>query len=232
MNLLTQLTLGELLEFLFAFDERTLLIPSWSLPVTEGENKISFCKTKRGTVGSLRRAVVRVLSIPFQGVQHTCDSLIETRTGAFAGPMTIGHLLGSIKPWKGIGGDRQSRQNEPFNILLQINIEEMKRFLQCLKPELVLCPGFGEPHPYRGNISCLAFAPQVSITAGELVRHIEQAQTTFLVEHDGNPIYFKYIGTSPIFIADLGHYGTPMTFQSLLMAVENWIQLGEGFNRE
>jgi len=105
MNLLTQLTLGEMLEFLSTFDDNTLLIPSWSnaIPSEEDANRVSLFRVNRGTVRTLRNVLIRALTTPLQGHRYTHDTLVDVRNGSSEGSMTLGVLIASVRPWKALG---------------------------------------------------------------------------------------------------------------------------------
>jgi hypothetical protein len=105
MNLLTQLTLGEMLEFLDAFNGNMLLIPSWGapLPSEEDQNRVSLFRVNRGTVRTLRNVLVRALATPLQGHRYTRDTLVDVRNGPSEGSMTLGVLIASVRPWNSLG---------------------------------------------------------------------------------------------------------------------------------
>lgn len=119
-----------------------------------------------------------------------------------------------------------------MNPLTQLEIRELKTFLQALKPETVLCPGFGAPHSYYGCWNQIAFVPQTSTTAGELIQAIERVMSLDRIRlRDGREMEFIYEPTTLLWISTPGHYGTCMTFESILTAIEAWIKIGEGFER-
>lgn len=105
MNLLTQITLGEVLEFLSTLDDNTLLIPSWSnaIPSEEDPNRVSLFRVNRGTVRTFRNVVIRALTRPLQGHRYNHDSLVDVRNGSSEGSLTLGTLIASVRPWKGLG---------------------------------------------------------------------------------------------------------------------------------
>ena len=119
-----------------------------------------------------------------------------------------------------------------MNNLTQLEIRELKTFLQALKPETVLCPGFGAPHSYHGCWSQIAFVPQTSTTAGELLRAIEELMRLDRIRlRDGREMEFIYEPSTLLWISTPGHHGIFMTFESLLMTIEDWMKIGEGFER-
>lgn len=105
MNLLTQLTAGEVLEFLNAFEDNTILIPSWSRGISSEEdpNRLCFARTSRGTVRTLRHAILQALRRERQGVCYTHDTLIDVRHHARYDSLTLGMLIAAIRPWSNIG---------------------------------------------------------------------------------------------------------------------------------
>lgn len=118
-----------------------------------------------------------------------------------------------------------------MNTLTPLELQEVKRFLQCLKPETILCPGFGTPHPYRGGWTTLGLVPQTTTTVKELLEELDRALTTRLRFPDGRESDYTYENRTPVFIASQNHYGTPLTLEALLMSVEGWVKIGEGFDR-
>lgn len=118
-----------------------------------------------------------------------------------------------------------------MNTLTPLELHEVKKFLQCLKPETILCPGFGTPHPYRGGWTTLGLVPQTTTTVRELLGDIERAQSTKLRFPDGREVDYYYENISPVYIASQNHYGVPLTLEALLMSIEGWVKIGEGFDR-
>lgn len=105
MNLLTQVNLGEVLEFLNVLDDNLLLIPSWSqaIPSEEDPNRVSLFRTVRGTVRTLKTVIHRALTTDFQGRHYNLDTLVDVRNGSSEGSMTLGMLIGSVRVWKELG---------------------------------------------------------------------------------------------------------------------------------
>lgn len=118
-----------------------------------------------------------------------------------------------------------------MNTLTFLELREVKRFLQCLKPETILCPGLGNPHPYRGGWTTLALAPKTTTTVRELLEDLKYAQETYMTFENGRQSDYLYEDHSPVFVASQGHYGAGLTMEALLMSVEGWIKIGEGFER-
>lgn len=116
-----------------------------------------------------------------------------------------------------------------MNILAPLELHEVETFLKCLKPETILSPGFGMPHPYYDDSGILGLVPMVSTTVKELLNIINSLKTTKLQFPDGEEI--GYYGTSFVYIASRNHRGVPLTLEILLMSVESWMKIGEGFGR-
>lgn len=118
-----------------------------------------------------------------------------------------------------------------MNALTQLEIRELRAFLETLRPETILCPGFGTPHPYRGAWTSLAFAPQSTTTARELLADITRATTSKLRFVDGRESDYIHESCCMVFVASQGHYGVPLTLEALLTTIEGWVKIGEGFDR-
>lgn len=109
MNLLTQINLGETLEFLNTLDDNALLIPSWNnpLPSEEDPNRVSLFRVSRGTVRTLKATIIRALTTTFNGIRYNPDTLIDIRNGSSEGSMTLGILVASVRSWKELGEVRR-----------------------------------------------------------------------------------------------------------------------------
>lgn len=118
-----------------------------------------------------------------------------------------------------------------MNVLIGLEIREVKRFLECLKPETILCPGFGNPHPYRANYMELALAPKITTTVRELLEDLNRAQTVRLKLENGTENNYIFEDHCSVLLASPGHYGRFLTMDMLLMSVEGWVKIGEGFGR-
>lgn len=118
-----------------------------------------------------------------------------------------------------------------MNPITPLELGELKTFLQSLKPDTILCPGFGNPHPYRATYSTCAFEPLITTTVRALLEDVNRAMTTRLLFSTGEESDYTFDDRTPVFIASPNHFGNPMTFESLLMTVETWVKIGEGFGR-
>jgi hypothetical protein len=116
-----------------------------------------------------------------------------------------------------------------MNPLTQITLGEFQSFLYGLKDEVVLCPGYGTPHAYKGGCTTIAFEPKSTTTVRELRNDVERA----LTESFPNPCCAPrdYCRDTVVFVAAQDHYGQPLTFGTLIIAIEPWFHLGDGFNR-
>jgi hypothetical protein len=111
MNLLTQLTLGEIKEFLDTLNENISLYPCWigSCPSQEDNSRVSLLQCPRGTVRGLKSLVNRILAEEIEGHRYNSETLVDVRysgwseTGEVEGSMTLGMLIASIRTWKDIG---------------------------------------------------------------------------------------------------------------------------------
>jgi hypothetical protein len=106
MNVLTQLTIGEVLDFLATLDDNTLVLPSWGRPIPseEDSSRVCFARVDRGTVRTLRNTITRVLEQPLRGIRYTHDTLVDVRTvNSGYQSLTLGMLIASVSDWKKIG---------------------------------------------------------------------------------------------------------------------------------
>jgi hypothetical protein len=65
----------------------------------------------------------------------------------------------------------------------------------------------------------------------ELLEDLNRAQTTRLEFPEGGQVEHLYQDTTNVFVASPNHFGTPLTMEYLLLSVEGWLKIGEGFNR-
>jgi hypothetical protein len=116
-----------------------------------------------------------------------------------------------------------------MNPLTQITLRELDLFLLVLEDDVVLCPGYGTPHAYKGGCTTVAFEPKSTTTVRELRRDVRRA----LTESFPNPCCSprNYCNDTVVFVAAQDHYGQPLTLGALIIAVEPWFNLGDGFNR-
>jgi hypothetical protein len=116
-----------------------------------------------------------------------------------------------------------------MNSLTQITLGEFESFLEALQGDVVLCPGYGVPHAYNGNCSAIAFEPKSTTTVRELYNDVIRALTLeFPNRCCGQHSYHR---DTVVFVAQQQHYGQPLTLETLIIAIEPWLNLGEGFNR-
>lgn len=109
MNLLTQVNLGEIQEFLNVLDDNVLLIPSWNhaIPSAEDPNRVSLFRVSRGTVRTLKASIHRAMTIRLNGRRYNSQTLVDVRNGSSEGSMTLGMLIASVRSWKGLGDSQR-----------------------------------------------------------------------------------------------------------------------------
>jgi hypothetical protein len=105
MNLLTQLTLGEMLEFLNTLNEDTVLNPCWGAPAPsqEEDSRVSLLQGTRGNVRGLKSVINRILNGEIEGRQYNPETLVDVYHCDLYHSMTLGILIAAIRSWKGIG---------------------------------------------------------------------------------------------------------------------------------
>lgn len=118
-----------------------------------------------------------------------------------------------------------------MNILTPISIAELRNFLAAFKSDVVLCPGLGTPHLYRGGGGCLALAPVLNTTVGTLIAEIDQVISTGVPHPNSYGRTFRFNQENDVYVAQQNHYGQPLTLSALLNSVDPWLGIGEGFGR-
>lgn len=104
MNLLSQITLGEMQQFLASLDDNLVLSPCWNAPAASTEEtRISFGRTATGSVRTLRNSVGRALTRGFNGNRYNVNTLVDVRNLSSSEPLTLGMLIASIRSWKRLG---------------------------------------------------------------------------------------------------------------------------------
>lgn len=105
MNLLTQVNLGEIQEFLNVLDDNILLIPSWNhaIPSDEDPDRVSLFRVSRGTVRTLKTVIQRAMTTRLNGRRYNSQTLVDVRNGSSEGSLTLGMLIASVRPWKELG---------------------------------------------------------------------------------------------------------------------------------
>jgi hypothetical protein len=104
MNQLTQLTLGEALEFISMFQDETVLTPCWNrgMPSPDDTSRICFTRTSRGTVRTFREAIFRAIRANEQN-HYNHETLLDTRYRSKMESFNLGMLIAAVNEWKGIG---------------------------------------------------------------------------------------------------------------------------------
>ncbi len=112
MNLLTQLTIGEIKEFLNSLNDDVSLVPCWGspAPAQEDPTRVSLYQGNRGSVRTLKTTIRKILAEEINGQRYGLDTLVDVRyppgyldDGTIEGSMTLGMMIASIRYWRDIG---------------------------------------------------------------------------------------------------------------------------------